>query len=113
MLTGKVRLSAKCVFDLDDQVIHRGRRDFRLSAVEYRILLELTRSWAEHPNRPVGSRDLIRQIWGNSTTGSPSNLKNYINRIRCHLGERELIVTLHGLGYMLVPKLKVSKPEHA
>lgn len=100
MLSGECRLSSKCGFNIDRQSIMRNGHEYTLSSIEFRILLELVR----HVNEPVSAKVIIQQIWNGQPSGSRGNLNTYINRLRGHLGNRRLIVTLHDIGYMLVPE---------
>ena len=100
MLTGKFRLSPNCFFNLDSQVIERNGQELELSDIEYRILLALV----HHVNEPMTTNVLIESIWGTQMIGKKENLFNCIHRLRNHIGDRHLIMTLHGYGYMLHTK---------
>lgn len=80
--------------------IFRGQREIRLTAKEFDLLL----LFMEHP-RQVLSRDMLMdRVWGYDYSGESNVLEVYIGMIRQKLeenGEKRLIHTVRGVGYVL------------
>jgi len=97
MKAGMMRLSNHCVFDLDRQIILRAGKEYELSDIEFRLLALL----ADHPDEPIPLDVLIAYVWGSDPAGNRHNLANCIHRLRHHLGDPQLIVTVLEKGYKL------------
>lgn len=78
----------------------RGQRQIALTATEY----ELLKLFLEHP-RQVLTRDLIyERVWGYDFAGESKVMEVYIRYLREKLetaGEKRLIHTMRGVGYVL------------
>ncbi|WP_082744186.1 helix-turn-helix domain-containing protein [Alicyclobacillus mali (ex Roth et al. 2021)] len=96
-LSNTVRLSARCLWDRERQSIVRSGKEILLSDMEFRLLQELFRK----RNQIVPTSDLIYALWNTAPTACRANLANLIYRLRNHLGDRSLIMSVHGVGYML------------
>ncbi|WP_373278166.1 helix-turn-helix domain-containing protein [Alicyclobacillus sendaiensis] len=79
------------------QEILRSGKKIALSDMEARLLQEL---YARR-NHIVPSRHLMQVLWNQAPTACRENLANLIYRLRNHLGERGMIVSAYGEGYML------------
>ncbi|MCL6489467.1 MAG: helix-turn-helix domain-containing protein [Alicyclobacillus mali] len=96
-MSNTVRLSARCLWDRERQSIVRSGKEILLSDMEFRLLQELFRK----RNQIVPTSDLIYALWNTAPTACRANLANLIYRLRNHLGDRSLIMSVHGVGYML------------
>ena len=74
----------------------------QLTATEYNLLYELAR----HPNQVMLHEQLLSAVWGAEYRDDIDYLRAYIRYLRKKLeavpSEPELIVTVPGVGYMLV-----------
>lgn len=88
---------------LDDQIL-------RLSDVELRLLITLTR----HVGQVVDLRTLLNEVWDTAhSVGGRDMIKTAIYRLRQQLGPHAdaLIVTIRGVGYSM-PKIEATDDEH-
>jgi len=86
--------------DIGTREVFRDGREVRLTAKEFDLLL----LFMEHP-RQVLTRDLlIERVWGYDFSGESNVLEVYVGMIRQKLesaGEKRLIHTVRGVGYVL------------
>lgn len=78
----------------------RGTRDIDLTSTEYEVL----RQFLMHPRRVLPKHMLMDRIWGYDVEGSSNVLEVYVKQLRQKLeshGERRLIHTFRGSGYVL------------
>lgn len=78
----------------------RGAREIHLTATEFRLLLEFLR----YPERVLDKIRLTQQVWRYDFTGNYNVVEVYIRYLREKLelgGERRLIHTVRGAGYVL------------
>lgn len=99
---GVVQLGALRV-DSVQRTAHVGENKLDLTPKELDLLLHLV----QQP-RTVHSREaLLQQVWGYSHAGYARTVDSHVTRLRRKLAqaglERELIVTVHRLGYRLEP----------
>ncbi len=78
----------------------RGNRAIELSTTEYELLAMFLRN----PRIVLTRNVLMDRIWGNDFEGGPNVLEVYIGHLRSKLeqhGEKRLIQTVRGAGYVL------------
>jgi two-component system OmpR family response regulator len=93
LICGDVRV------DPDKRIVTRGGDRVAVSVYEYRTLLTLM----ERPGRVV-SRDFLQQVvYGNDGDVESNTIAVFIHQLRRKLGE-DVIVTVHGHGYMIGEK---------
>jgi two-component system OmpR family response regulator len=86
-----------------NEVKHRATRAGRgleLRKLEFQLLCELVRN----ANAVVSRETLYRNVWNYDVTPTTNIVESYIRRLRGQLnrpGERDPIVTIRGLGYMI------------
>lgn len=83
--------------DTGQRVARRHNRSIALSQREY-ALLEL---FLTHPRQTIPRTRLLEEVWGHACDRDDNVLDVYILRLRRKLGERPLIQTVHGMGYVL------------
>jgi two-component system, OmpR family, response regulator MprA len=86
--------------DTGTRQARRGSRLIELSTTEYELLALFMRN----PRIVLTRGLLMERIWGNDFEGSPNVLEVYIGHLRARLerdGEKRLIQTLRGTGYVL------------
>ncbi len=79
---------------------HRGERDIELTAKEYE-LLEL---FMRHPRQVLTRDQIFDRVWGYDFGGESNIIEVYIRYLRQkleHPGEKRLIHTVRGVGYVL------------
>jgi DNA-binding response OmpR family regulator len=81
--------------------VARGGKDIDLTPLEFALLAFLAR----HPNREWTREQLLNQVWGYEWAGYDRTVDRHIAALRrkLHLGRDELIETVHGIGYRLIP----------
>lgn len=92
-------------YDVELDVIHmrvfRDKEEIDLTPIEFGLLAFLMR----HPNREWTREQLLDQVWGYEWVGYPRTVDRHIAALRrkLRLERDELIETLHGTGYRLIP----------
>ncbi|WP_242139701.1 MULTISPECIES: response regulator transcription factor [unclassified Sphingomonas] len=79
----------------------RGTRVLSLPKLEFQMLCELIRN----KNGVVTRQMFYRTVWNYDVEPATNIVESYIRRVRaqvCAAGERDPIVTIRGVGYMLV-----------
>jgi DNA-binding response OmpR family regulator len=97
-VTGEVRV-ADLVMNLDGREVFRGGRRIELSAKEFELLELLARN----PGKVFSRFEIEEKVWPEYTGGS-NVVDVYIGYLRRKLeesGERRLIHTVRGVGYVL------------
>jgi DNA-binding response OmpR family regulator len=97
-VTGEVRV-ADLVMNLDGREVFRGGRRVELSAKEFELLELLSRN----PGKVFSRFEIEEKVWPEYTGGS-NVVDVYIGYLRRKLeegGERRLIHTVRGVGYVL------------
>jgi two-component system OmpR family response regulator len=91
----ELRCGDVCV-EPDKRMVTRGGERVVLSAHEYRTLLALL----ERPGRVVTREHLQQVVYGNDPAIESNTIAVFIHQLRRKLGE-DVIVTVHGHGYMI------------
>jgi two-component system response regulator MprA len=97
---GGVMRFAELELDPDAHAARIGEREVELTRTEY-LLLELLML---HPRRVLPSELIYDRVWGYDFGPAGNSLRVYIGYLRRKLeqaGERRLIQTVHGVGYVL------------
>jgi two-component system, OmpR family, response regulator MprA len=102
--TSEIKREVLCFEDLEldiaTRLAKRGKRNIDLSTTEYELLALFLRN----PHVVLTRGLLMNRIWGNDFEGGPNVLEVYIGHLRSKLeqqGERRLIQTVRGAGYVL------------
>ncbi|MBI5931511.1 MAG: response regulator transcription factor [Chloroflexi bacterium] len=79
----------------------RQHQEVDLTPIEFALLAFLAR----HPNRQWTREELLDQVWGYKWTGYARTVDRHIASLRrkLRLERDELIETVHGTGYCLIP----------
>lgn len=73
-----------------------------LTATEFKILLSL----AESQNRVFSRLQLMQASTGDYFEGYERTIDSHTSHLRHKLGNQDLIQTVHGIGYKLVPPVE-------
>ncbi|MGE5673045.1 MAG: response regulator transcription factor [Mycobacterium leprae] len=93
LTAGEIRI------DLDGHAVWNGETEVPLTATEFKVLAVLARS----PNRVFSRGQLMEAAIGDYYEGYERTIDSHISRLRHKLGVDQLIQTVHGTGYKLVP----------
>jgi len=88
------------VVDTVARIVRRGSRTIELTVKEYDLLLLFLR----HPNQVLARQLILERVWGYDFGGETNVLDVYVGYLRSKLeagGERRLIQTIRGVGYVL------------
>lgn len=88
------------VLDLSTRRAYRHDRMIDLTAKEY----ELLRFFMEHPREVLSRDQILENVWGYDFLGESNVIEVYIRYLRLKIeqdGERRLIQTVRGVGYVL------------
>ncbi len=91
---------ADLMLDLDTRQAVRGQRSIELTAKEF----ELLRYLMEHPAEILTREQILENVWGYESGGESNVIEVYVRYLRIKLqesGEKRLIQTVRGLGYVL------------
>jgi two-component system response regulator MprA len=86
--------------NLTTRQTHRGERQFELTPREF----ELLHYFLRHPGRVLSRNSILENVWGYDFGGEDNVLEVYIGYLRKKTeagGERRLIQTVRGVGYVL------------
>jgi DNA-binding response OmpR family regulator len=86
--------------DPSTRQVHRGNREIKLTATEYRLLELLMRN----PGRAVSRSTILSAVWGLGEDIEENTLDAFVSLLRAKLNkssERQLIHTIRGFGYCL------------
>ena len=86
--------------DLRSRRVQRNGSDVHLTAREFEVLAYLMR----HPDQVLSREQILNAVWGFDFDPGTKVLEVYIGYLRRKLeagGERRLIQTVHGVGYVL------------
>lgn len=85
--------------DLAAHTVQLGGRPVALTASEFKLLAVFVRN----PNRVFSRLQLLEAAFGDYYEGYERTIDSHISRLRQKLGGYDLIQTVHGVGYKLVP----------
>jgi two-component system, OmpR family, response regulator NblR len=91
---------ADLMLDLDTRQAIRGQRSIELTAKEF----ELLRYLMAHPGAILTREQILENVWGYESGGESNVIEVYVRYLRIKLqegGEKRLIQTVRGLGYVL------------
>jgi two-component system response regulator MprA len=98
---GRETLSyADLTLDLSGRIARRGERDIHLTAREFDLLTLFLR----HPEQVLPRATIMTRIWGDDFFGDSNVLEVFVANLRRALeaeGERRLLQTVRGVGYVL------------
>jgi two-component system, OmpR family, response regulator MprA len=97
---GRILRFAELELDPDAHAVRVGERVEDLTRTEYQLLELLMLN----PRRVLSSELIYDRVWGYDFGGAGNTLRVYIGYLRRKLelgGERRLIQTVHGVGYVL------------
>ena len=86
--------------DLGGRIARRGEREVHLTAREFDLLTLFLR----HPEQVLPRATIMTRIWGDDFFGDSNVLEVFIGNVRRALeagGERRLLQTVRGVGYVL------------
>jgi DNA-binding response OmpR family regulator len=72
-----------------------GGRSPRLTRKEFELLLLLARN----PGKVISREEIVSAVWGSSW--SQRTVDTHISNLRSKLGDRGLIVSVRGVGFMM------------
>lgn len=89
------------LIDTEHFRVRRDQQEIDLTPLEFALLAFLAR----HPLREWSREQLLDQVWGYKWVGYPRTVDRHVAALRrkLHLERDELIETVHGIGYRLVP----------
>jgi two-component system, OmpR family, response regulator NblR len=91
---------ADLILDLDTRHAVRGQRSIELTTKEF----ELLRYLMKHPTEILTREQILENVWGYESGGESNVIEVYVRYLRIKLqeaGEKRLIQTVRGLGYVL------------
>jgi len=84
--------------DVARHIVHVGGAPVDLTALEFRLLVELAR----HRGRVVRRQELLDRVWQLDTDKATRTVDTHVKRLREKLGDaRRAIETIRGVGYRL------------
>jgi DNA-binding response OmpR family regulator len=88
-------------YDTNTKQFSRGLRSLNLTAREHDILFSMIR----RPERVLTRENIQQLLWGNDNDVADNTVEKHISNLRlklCSKGERNLILTVRGVGYRLL-----------
>jgi DNA-binding response OmpR family regulator len=86
------------VFDVARRRVHRGGREVRLTAKEYRVLEVLMRA----DGAVVSAGELLERAWDENIDPFTATVRVTIANLRAKLGDPPVLETMIGAGYRIV-----------
>ncbi|EDX86215.1 Transcriptional regulatory C terminal domain protein [Synechococcus sp. PCC 7335] len=91
---------ADMVLDVSQRQVLRGNRIIELTMKEFELLKYLM----EHPREVLTRKQILESVWGYDFIGESNVIEVYIRYLRLKMdeeGEKRLIQTVRGVGYVL------------
>jgi len=88
------------ILDLSNRIATRNGRTIDLTMKEFELLKYLM----EHPRETLRREQILEQVWGYDFMGESNVIEVYIRYLRLKIedqGEKRLIQTVRGIGYVL------------
>lgn len=105
--TGPVKIGPFVIDPVTGET-RRGERPVRLSPMEARFV----RLLAQRCGQPVGTRNLVQDLWGNDNPDQRQALRVLARKVRCKLEKDpdapEYVLTEPKLGYRLVEAITIT-----
>lgn len=86
----------------DEHRVLKGGNEVTFLPKEFALLL----FFAKNPGKVFSAEALIQRVWPSDAEASPDTIRSYITRLRNKLGvngDKQMIVTVHGVGYKFEP----------
>jgi two-component system KDP operon response regulator KdpE len=87
--------------DLDRRDVTKDGRPVKLTPIEFRLLAYLVR----HPGRVVTHAQILREVWGDSSTALPHHVRVHMAGLRAKIEDEparpKILITELGVGYRL------------
>ncbi len=94
----KLICRGELTIDPDRHRVTVGTQEINLTSTEFKLLQTL----AERTGRMQGREQLLRDVWGYSSTADTRTVDTHITRLRNKLGDAgEMIRTVRGFGYKM------------
>jgi len=94
----KLICRGELTIDPDRHKVTVGSREINLTSTEFKLLQTL----AERTGRMQGREQLLRDVWGYSSSADTRTVDTHITRLRNKLGDAgEMIRTVRGFGYKM------------
>jgi DNA-binding response OmpR family regulator len=112
LAAGRLEVAARSG-DNDDEVIRSG--ELMIDEATYSARLrghtldltfkefELLKYLAQHPGRVFSRAQLLQEVWGYDYFGGTRTVDVHVGQLRAKLGKAEMIETVRGAGYKVVP----------
>ncbi|MFP5023034.1 response regulator transcription factor [Pseudonocardia phyllosphaerae] len=88
---------ADVVVDLDRRAVTAGGDPVGLTRKEFDVLAALAR----RDGAVLPRAELLEQVWGVADPSAARTMEAHVASLRAKLGEREVVVTVRGVGYRL------------
>lgn len=85
------------VLDLQEKTIYKDDKDLEIRKKEYELFEYLVRN----EGRTVSRCELLDHVWDYRQYVGSNTVDVHINRLRDKLDDKEIIKTVHGIGYQL------------
>ena len=87
--------------DFKAHAVTIGDEEIKLTLKEYELLVYMI----ENQNIALSRNQLLNKIWGYDFYGDDRTIDTHVKMLRNSLGKyRDLIITVRGVGYKLIPK---------
>lgn len=89
--------------DRASSIVRKAGSEVSLTKTEYRLLVE----FADHPGMVLSRDQLLERVWGYEYLGDSRLVDAHVRRLRVKIEalpeEPQMIVTVRGMGYRLIP----------
>ncbi len=90
--------------DIDNKAIFKNEKEISIRKKEYDLFEYLVRN----NERPISRCELLDHVWDYREYVGSNTIDVHINRLRDKLEDKEIIKTVHGIGYQAKKPLKAS-----